>query len=293
MADRMRVLANPGGGRGRVGRHRRDVEAVARRLDAPLHFSRDTADLTAEARRAVTDGVERLLVAGGDGTLHYAIHGLAGSETALAALPLGSGNDLAGALGVPKDLAGATALAASGALRRIDLARCGPRLYGCVAGVGFDSEVNRYANERVRWLRGPLIYVWSVLQVLRTFRPVHLRAVHDAGVFEGRAMFAVVANAPRYGGNMRIAPAARLDDGLLDLVVVREVSKPQLLRVFPRVFGGRHVTHPAVVLERTRRVSLALDRETIAYGDGEPLVPIGSTPVEFEVLPAALRVVAP
>jgi YegS/Rv2252/BmrU family lipid kinase len=293
LAERLRVLANPGGGRGRVGRHRREVEGAARRLGAPLHFSRDTADLEAQARRAAADGVERLLVAGGDGTLHYAVLGLAGSETALAVLPLGSGNDLAGALGVPRDLDAAAALAAGGPSRRIDLVRCGPTLFAGVAGVGFDSEVNRYANERVRHLRGPLIYVWSVLRVLRTFRPLRLRAVHDEGAWEGRAMFAVVANAPRYGGNMRIAPAALLDDGLLDLVIVREVSKLQLLRVFPRVFAGRHVTHPAVVLARSSRVTLALDRETTAYGDGEPLVPIGATPVEFAVMPAALRVVAP
>ncbi len=292
MPDRMRVLANPGGGRGRVGRRLRALEEIARRFGAPLHLSRDTADLTAQARRAAADGVERLLVAGGDGTQHYAVHGLAGSATALAPLPMGSGNDLAGALGVPRDLRAAAELAASAPLRTIDVARCGPRLYACVAGVGLDSEVNRFANERLRRLRGPLVYVWAVLRVLPSFRPLHLRAVHDGGEFEGEAMFAVVANAPRYGGNMKIAPAALLDDGLLDLVIVRRVSKLALLRVFPRVFSGRHVGHPAISCHRTRRAQVSLDREVVAYGDGEPLAPIGATPVDFEVLPAALRVVA-
>lgn len=288
----MRLLVNPGGGRGRTGRHLERLRRLAAARGLELVVSADVAGLEAAGRRAAADGVERLLVAGGDGTLHHALQGLAHRGCALAILPLGSGNDLAAALGIPRDLAAAFELALAGAARPIDLGRVAGRFFAGVAGVGFDSEVNRYAN-RIRRLRGPLIYVWAMLRTLRGFRAPTMRIEHDGGRFAGRAMFAAVANSGRYGGGMRIAPAARLDDGWLDLVIVREIPRRALLRVFPRVFRGGHVTHPAVELVRTRRLTLALDRPLTAYGDGEPLVEIGAEPVVFEVAPAALRVVAP
>jgi diacylglycerol kinase (ATP) len=292
----VRLLVNPGGGRGRTGRHLERLRRLAAARALELVVSADVADLEAAGRRAAADGVDRLLVAGGDGTLHHALQGLAHRRCALGILPLGSGNDLAAALGIPRDLSAAFELALAGAARPIDLGRVAGRFFAGVAGVGFDSEVNRYAN-RIRRLRGPLIYLWAVLRTLRGFRAPTMRIEHGAarggGRFAGRAMFAAVANSGRYGGGMRIAPAARLDDGWLDLVIVREIPRRALLRVFPRVFRGGHVTHPAVELVRTRRLSVGLDRRLTAYGDGEPLVEIGAEPVVFEVAPAALRVVAP
>jgi diacylglycerol kinase (ATP) len=114
---------------------------------------------------------------------------------------------------------------------------------------------------------------------------------HDGGVFEGRAMFAVVANLPSFGGGMRIAPEARIDDGLLDLVVVRAIPRLTLLTVFPKVYFGRHVTHPAVTILRTRRVALTVDRALTMYGGGEPVCPVNpGEPVEVEVVPGGLAV---
>ncbi len=292
MADRVWFLVNPGGGRGRTGGFLETLRARAAALGAPLHISANVADLAALAAAAAAAGVERLVVAGGDGTIHHAIQGLAHGATALAILPLGSGNDLAGTLGVPDDLTAAVELAVHGPLVRIDLVTAGGRFYGGVAGVGFDSEVNRYANERVRFIKGKMIYPYATLRMLPGFSPPVLRVEHDEGVFEGPAMFAVVANSPRYGGGMQIAPAAGVRDGVLDLVIVRAISKLQLLRVFPQVFKGGHVTHPAVTVLRTRRARLSLSRTITAYGDGEPLVEIGSEPVQFDVVPQALTVVS-
>ncbi len=290
MNRRVRFLVNPGGGRGRAGRRLRDIRDLAQRAGAEVVLSRDVNHLCAEAQRAAGEGVERLLVAGGDGTVHHAIRGLAGSECALAILPLGSGNDLGASLGVPAELGRAVAFALDGPVRRIDLARFGDVPFGCVAGVGFDSEVNRYANS-LRRLRGPLLYIWSVLRVLPRFRPVGVRLSYDGGEFTGRAMFVAFANAPRYGGGMRIAPQARLDDGQIEVVIVRALSRAKLLRVFPRVFSGTHTRFPEIDIVRTRRAEIALDRRLVAHGDGEPLVEVGERPVTVEVVPAGLRVV--
>jgi diacylglycerol kinase (ATP) len=105
-------------------------------------------------------------------------------------------------------------------------------------------------------------------------------------------MFVVAANLPRFGGGMRIAPDARIDDGLLDLVIVREVSRATLLNVFPKVYAGRHVTHPAVTIVRTARVSITLDREMTIYGGGEPVQPApAGTPIIVVAVPGALAVI--
>src|SRR6202035_2600473 len=287
----IRFLVNPAAGRGAGAAHIHRLRVLASRAGAGLVTSRSADDLAEQARRAAADGVERLIVAGGDGTMHHAARGLAGTDCALGVVPLGSGNDLAGTLGVPPELEPAVARALTGEVRRIDLVKVGNNLAIGYAGGGFDSEVTRFANE-VRYLRGPLIYLYSVIHTLATFKPPGMRVEHDEGVFEGRVMFAVAANLPRFGGGMRIAPEADIADGLLDLVIVREISRPTLLSVFPKVYAGRHVSHPAVTIVRTRKATLTLDRDMTLYGGGEPLQPMtAGVPVTVEVAPGALKVV--
>lgn len=287
----IRFLVNPSAGRGAGAAHLARLRVLASGLGAGLVTSKSAADLREQARRASADGVERLLVAGGDGTMHHAVQGLAGTGCALGVVPLGSGNDLAATLGMPRDLEAAVRRAATGPGRRMDLVRMGEVVSANYMGVGFDSEVTRFANQ-VKNLRGPLIYVYAVLHTLVTFRPPAMRVEHDGGVFEGRAMFAVAANLPRFGGGMKIAPDARIDDGLIDLVLVREVSRAELLRIFPKVYTGRHVGHPAVSIVRTRRAAITLDREMTIYGGGEPLRPVvPGEATEIEVVPGGLAVV--
>lgn len=287
----IRFLVNPGAGRGTGAAHLDRLRILASRAGAGMVVSRRVTDLAEQARRAVADGVERLLVAGGDGTIHHAVQGLAGTDCALGVIPLGTGNDLAGTLGIPPDLDASVAQALTGEVRRIDLARVGETYCVGYAGVGFDSEVTRFANE-ARILRGPLVYFYSVIHTLVTFVPPSMKVVYDGGSFEGKVMFTVVNNLPRFGGGMRIAPDAKINDGLLDLVIVREIPKPVLLSVFPKVYGGKHVGHPAILFARTRRAEITLDRDMTMYGGGEPVRPVaaGET-VVVEVVPGELGVV--
>lgn len=291
----IRFVVNPAAGRGSGARELHRLRILASRADAGLATSRGPEDLIEQARRAAAEGVERLIVAGGDGTMHLAAQGLAGTACALGVVPLGSGNDLAGTLGVPRDLGKAVQHALTAPVRAIDLVRIGPPAKPTLAigyaGVGFDSEVCEAAN-RVRLLRGPLIYPWAVLRTLATFEPPRMRIEHAGGVFQGRAMFVIAANLPRFGGGMRIAPGAEIDDGELDLVILREIPRLDLLRVFPKVYSGRHCDHPEVELVRTRRAILQLDRAMTLYGSGEPVLPLKpGEPVAIEVAPGALRVV--
>lgn len=288
----VRFLVNPASGRGTGASHLDRLRVLASRSEAGLVVSRKVEDLAKAARKAAEDGVERLLVAGGDGTMHHAAQGLAGTSCALGVIPLGTGNDLAATLGVPPDLDASVKRALDGEIRAIDLVRVGETHCVGYAGVGFDSEVTRFANG-VKILKGPLVYFYSVIHTLVTFEPPRMKVVYDGGTFEGRVMFTTVNNLPRFGGGMRIAPDAQIDDGLLDLVIVREIPKATLLSVFPKVYGGQHVGHPAALMARTRRAEITLDRDMTMYGGGEPVQPVkAGEAVTVEVVPAGLRVVA-
>lgn len=293
VSPRLRFLVNPSAGRGSGAEHLDHIRVVASKLQAGLVVSRRPSDLVDGARAAVRDGIERLVVFGGDGTMQLTAQGLAGSETALAAVPLGTGNDLARALGVPKKMDAAIEAATRAPIRRMDLLRVGDLYCVGYAGVGFDSEVAGCANQ-VRKLRGPLVYVYALVKTLVSFVPPAMRVVHDEGTFEGRVMFAVANNLPSFGGGMKIAPQAEIDDGLIDLVIVREMPKLTLLRIFPKVYSGRHLGHAACLLVKTRKVQVTIDREMTLFGGGEPLLPMTpGTPVEIEVVPRALAVVSP
>ena len=289
------MLLNPAAGRGRGRRSLAVVAAAARRHGIEVEVPESPAALTAGARRAAAEGVERLLVGGGDGTWHHAARGLAGSGCALAPIALGTGNDLARELGFPLDPLAAIECAIDGPISRIDLGRAGGGTFCGVAGSGFDSQCAEYA-QRVRRLRGPLVYVWSVMRVLVHFEPLRVTLDHDGGRFEDEVMFVSLANTRWFGGGMHIAPHADSSDGLLDVVIVHRLSKLRLLSVFPRVYFGRHLTHPAVSTLQTRRARLAFDRPSMLYGDGEAVAPVpdhDAGGLEIGLDPLALAVVRP
>lgn len=291
----IRFLVNPRAGRGLSAASFELLRKLASRAGAGFVVSRNAVDLGEQARRAAADGVERLLVAGGDGTMHHALQGLARTgeaSCALGVIPVGTGNDLAGTLKIPPDVGAAVQRGLTGELRPIDLIRVGETYSVSYLGVGFDSEATELANQ-VKILKGPLIYTYSVMHTLATFVPPSMRIVHDEGVFEGRVMFTTLANLPRFGGGMQIAPQADIDDGMLDLVIVKEISRRALLAVFPKVYAGRHVGHPAVLFHRTRRVEITIDRPMTLYGGGEPVQPMAAgESVAAGVVPGGLKVVS-
>lgn len=283
------VLVNPAAGRG----HRRKTLERVRRLCAELGAEVvDTAspeDAQRRAREAAEAGRARVVVVGGDGTAYYVLNALAGTGTALGIIPLGSGNDLARNLGLPRDAESAARLALTGPLRRVDLARVAGRCFACVASFGLDSHANRIANQHTR-LRGTAIYIYAMLRTLVEWRMPTVNIQSDGGEFRGPMMLAAVANASSYGGGMRIAPRADMADGRLDLCLVRDMSRLKLLRCFPEVFWGTHLRHREVIYFQATRVRVEADRPLDIFADGEF---VGYTPAEVDLLPGALTVVAP
>ncbi len=247
--------------------------------------------------RAVGDGATALVAVGGDGMVHLAVQAVAGGETPLGIVPVGTGNDFATCLGLPADVDRSVHLItdgiATGRTTAIDAVRttrdtegCG--WWACVLGAGFDSAVNERAN-RMRWPRGPRRYDVAIFAELTSLRPHEFVLEVDGHREELAATFIAVGNAPAYGGGMRIAPTADLSDGLLDVTVVGPITRRDLIRFKSRVYEGTHVEHPAVSTRRGRLVRLE-SAGLVAYADGERLAEL---PVTSECVPGALRVFGP
>jgi diacylglycerol kinase (ATP) len=293
---RVVVVANPTSGRGRGARIIPAVDSLLRSLgiDYTLRVSTGPDDPERLAREAVGHGAGIVAALGGDGHVGTCANGLIGSSAALAVIPGGTGNDFARLLGLDrKDPLAAARLLVHPITRRIDVVLVtmpeGRRHFVNVGGTGFDSEVNGRAN-RIRFLRGTPKYVYSVFATLATFRPGRFHVRVDGRDLDLPGMMIAVGNGVSYGGGMRITPDARNDDGELDLCVLGKLSKPAFVRAFPKVFSGRHVTHPAVTMLRGKVIEISAERPFDVYGDGERL---GSLPATFSVQPGALDVVVP
>jgi diacylglycerol kinase (ATP) len=273
--------------------------AVAHRLRAAGHEVLDLSDETYAAARdralgAIAQGLDVLAVVGGDGMVHLGVNLAAETKTPLAVIAAGTGNDVARGLGLPvHDPVRAADLVTTGVPRSIDAVRHVDehgrrRWYAGVLGAGFDSLVNERANTWP-WPKGQMRYNLAILRELPLFRAIPYVVTVDGVRHQTRAMLVVVANGPSYGGGMRVAPDARFDDGLADVVVLHEISTVEFLRVFPSVFRGAHVGHPAVQVLRGRQVSLEAEG-IVAYADGERFAPL---PITVETVPGAVTVLGP
>ncbi len=288
MTREIALLTNPTSGAGAGSRT--SAIALPRLREAGFAvrnlIGRDAEESRDLARRVVADGVEALVVVGGDGMVHLAVQELAGTDVALGIIPAGTGNDAARYFGIPRnDPQAAADVVVGSRTRRIDLGRVGATYFLCVLSAGFDAVVNERANH-MRWPRGQMRYNLATVAELRTFRPLPYTLVLDGEERRLEAMLVAIGNGPSFGGGLRITEGARLDDGLLDVVLFRPISKPDLIRTYPTLFRGTHVTHPAYEHHLVREVTVAAPG-VVAYADGERLGPL---PLTVTAAPAALTV---
>lgn len=296
MTSEITLFVNPTAGRGR-GAHAAQPAASALRdagFSVRTVLGEDADDALRRAREAVAGGTGALIAVGGDGMMSLALQAVAGTMTPLGVVAVGTGNDFARALGLPiRDPAAAGRLAAEalkgGRVREIDLGRVGERWFGSVLASGFDSRVNDRGN-RMRWIGGRFKYDLAILAELAAFKPIPYRVRLDDGpVREIEATLIAVGNGSTYGGGMRICADAVMDDGLFDVTVVGDCSRTTLLKVFPRVYKGTHLSHPEVTVHRVSSIELAAAGVT-AYADGEQL---GALPLTARCVPGAVRVLVP
>jgi diacylglycerol kinase (ATP) len=297
------VAVNPRASFGRARHAGKETAAHFRAAGAEvLLLCADSYSGLAQAvEDALESGVDALVMVGGDGMVHLGLNAIAGAGASggrrvpLGIIPTGAGNDTARALGLPLHNLPAACDRALEALadggRMIDAGRITAggtsRWFAGVVSAGFDAAVNDRANDW-RWPRGKIRYQLAMLRELTSFRAISYTVTADGERWQQGAMLISVANGQSIGGGMRIVPEAVLDDGYLDLFIVSRLSRTGLLAVFPKVFAGKHVGHPAVQLRRVRTVELAASN-IVAYADGER---IGALPMTVEVVPRAVCVLA-
>ena len=232
------------------------------------------------------------MAVGGDGTVHEVATACVERDLAMGILPLGSGNDYVKALGVGTDLGRALEVLVAGKVRAVDAGEVNGVKFINGLGIGFDAEVAAGVAEAPAYLGGTGRYMWSVGRLLWGFQCHAARLRFDGErVVEAKTILVAAALGTTYGARFRLAPEARLDDGLFDVVWSEEVNRAEVLRLIPAALGGTLLTHPKVHLARTREVGVDLAKEIPAHVDGETLEP--TRVFRARVLHGALRVVAP
>jgi YegS/Rv2252/BmrU family lipid kinase len=285
------LIVNPSAGGGRAGRALAGVRAALRAsgLDHRLELT-DGLDHARALARAAGDAGEIAVAFGGDGLVGAVAGALAGSEAVMGVLPGGRGNDCARGLGIPLEPVAACSVLSTGAQCKLDLGRIGDATFIGIASCGFDSVVNRIANES-RIVRGNQVYAYAAVRALLSWRPATFTISLDGGPSRQFTGYSVAAaNGSTFGGGMRLAPDASITDGQLDVVTIADMSRLRYLRLLPTAFTGAHVNQPVVDIRRARQLEIAADRPFTVYADGDP---IAELPVTVSVVPAAVRVLVP
>ena len=295
--DSVQLFLNPTAGRGRAGKRAPRIEELlarsGRRVD--LHLSTAVGDLEEQVRRSVEQGVQHVVVAGGDGSVHESVNGImgAGGTAALSVIPTGTGNDFAKAAGIPLDWEHAATLladriAANERARPIDVGRMNDRYFANGAGIGLDAKVTRIAQS-YRIPIGDIVYLFAILRtMLDGIATPHMRITTKSGVREGPITLANVANGDWIGGMFNIVPDARHDDGTFDLLIVDPVSWLRILQLLPKLMAGSHMGEKEISHELVTQVLVEADEPVECHLDGEMLPPMQR--FEISMLPGALRV---
>jgi diacylglycerol kinase (ATP) len=251
------------------------------------------------ARDAVAGGAELVVAVGGDGTLNEVVNGVVGTRAELATIPLGTGMDFVRTYGIPTRFDDAVRVAAEGSVRTIDAGRVAYRTwsggeesrhFANVGSVGMSGAVAQRANGMSKAFGGRATFFYALTRVFLTWENTEVLVRLDDEERRARMHDVIVANGVWHGGGMMLAPDARPDDGLFDVVLIGDVSKVDFLTTAPKIYKGRHVSHRKVEVLRSRRVEVTADEHLPIEVEGEQ---VGTTPAVFELVPGALRVRVP
>lgn len=296
----MRIFVNPqaGGGRavGLVAQVQKRFEACG--VHTEFVTTKNAAELKSCAQEAIAHGCKALFVMGGDGTFQALANAAFGSDVLLGVIPVGGGNDFAAALGMPDNPLDAVTAILQGQPRFVDLVRvrtvegrtC---LYAGGGGIGLDAEAARHASGALRRLPGRLRYIVSALRALAGYKPQEVRVDFPGSnlpPIEARSLLTAVLNSPTYGAGLRLAPEAAIDDGLLHIIVIEDLNLLEVFILLPRLLATGELRTSRVKRRTSIRARLSTDQPCCFHGDGEIL---GETPIEIEVVPRAVRVLAP
>ena len=282
-------MVNPKAGRGAGAGIARDLPGLlaARGMSGEVVTTAGPRDAVRLAREAAVKA-PIVVAVGGDGTAHEVVNGIAETDAVFGLVPVGTGNDLALALGIPGGLDRALEVIANGHEARIDLGRFDDGWFVNSLGLGFEAQVT-IESLRVRGLRGFSIYLWAVVKALRRLRCPDLALHVDGRAIDGRRLLLCVGNGPRVGGGFLLTPEAKPADGIFDLCLVDAMGRWGVLRTLPKAIRGTHTTHPRVHMLQARTIEIESSEGFPFHADGE-VIDEARKKLRVELRAAALRV---
>ncbi len=272
--NRYKFILNPIAGGGRAKTMMPEIENYFRnsKLEYEIYQTKGHQDAIEAARRAAEDGFNIVVAAGGDGTVNEVLNGIVGSNSALAVIHGGKGNDFAMSVNMPRDINEACRALENAVIKKIDLGKVLNRHFINSVGVGFDATVALRVNRGVKPLNGVSAYIYAVFETLLSYKPVEMDIdLGDGKIFRQKPMLVAVGIGKTYGGGMMILPDAVQDDGLLDICVFDQMSNLALAYHFPKVFSGKHVELKEASLYRAKEITLYLSKKCPLHMEGEIL----------------------
>ncbi len=253
-------------------------------LENPHEFSFRIPTSQDEMRFAITKapslGIQGILLCGGDGTVHEALPAIAEANLPFALIPCGRGNDFARNIGLSVNLGKKRILPFDPMCHQFDLPTVNAIPFVSIACIGLDADVNKLARDGKGYFDGKLGYIICVLKALKNFYPFEIEMTIDGQLWRDKVMMVTIANGPYYGGGMKIAPDAMMDDGVLNICIVKNMPKWELLREFPKVFKGTHISNPNFIMKTGQKVKIQSDEHREIFADGEY---VGSLPAECTI----------
>lgn len=283
------IILNPVSAKGRAIDIREEIESEFKKLkiDYQIHISKSLQDMVNTTRKNLKNGFSNFIGVGGDGTIHYMANILAGTDKNLGVIPTGSGNDIAANLSLPSDVKSCCSIIKKGTTKRLDLGLINDKYYYlCIAGSGFDSQVNDLANNTRLPIKGPAKYSYSVYKTLITFKSKKFFMDYNNNHREIFGMMIAASIMPSYGGGMKITPNADPEDGLFDICIIKRMSKLHFIKVFPKVYEGKHTEDNNVEIFRTNHLKLDSEYQFSVFADGEYICKL---PASFRVVPKMLN----
>lgn len=284
------ILVNPNAGRGRALSLVKRIERYLHKHK--LHFHIVITETVEDAKTEALAAIKReeiVATVGGDGSVRALLNVIYENQGTLALIPAGRGNDLARVLKIPLHPLRACRVLVKGKKIKIDLASVNGQPFLGICSAGFDSLANDIAN-KTQIIRGSMVYLYSGLRVLFSFKPIKFNVTIDGRLIQHEGYTVAVANSPYYGGGIKLAPEASVQDGLLDIVLVGKLSKWRALAVIPKLFKGTHAHTPGFQILRGKQVSIEAPARFTAYADGDAICP---PPVKISLIANALNIIVP
>ena len=296
--DPVHVFLNPTAGRGRARRRLTRLQEILLEagLETVVHSSRRMSDIEESVRRHVEDGLDQVIVAGGDGSIHEAVNGLlrASRGATLGVIPTGTGNDFAKAADIPLDWETATRLladriVAGTAPRRLDVGKMNDRYFANGAGIGLDAKVTALARS-YRWPKGDIVYLLAIFRALfDSLSTPRMRIEADGFEWNDALTLASVSNGPWIGGMFHIAPMADNADGQFELLIAKPVTRRRIMKLLPKLMNGTHIGEPEIVHAQVTQLTIRADGPVPSHLDGE--VQPEMDEFNIEILPERLRLI--